>query len=146
MEDRYRKNDSGSLIILNNPHFHDTSKYNCLKEDNMTNDWTLYAKDGGRVEIYSISPFGDDLQLSRFPPFENVRHARWGHSNQQVAGGPLWWKFHEGRMWSPARPHKENKKEKKRFRSTIHFIHLLVFTQGVLLAKSPMQSLQNVRL
>lgn len=34
----------------------------------MTNDWTLYTKDGGRVEIYSISQFGDDLQLSRFPP------------------------------------------------------------------------------
>ena len=80
MDDRYRKNDSGSLELLNSPHLHDTSKYNCLKEDNMTNDWTLYAKDGGRVEIYSISQFGDDLQLSRFPPFENVRDARWGHS------------------------------------------------------------------
>lgn len=85
------------------------------------------------VMIFSLAAF---LQ-------ENVRHARWGLSNQRVPGGPFWWKFHEGRMWSPPRPHRENKKEKKRFRSTIH---LLVFTQGVLLAKPPMQSLQNVRL
>lgn len=147
MDDRYRKNDSGSLELLNSPHFHDTSKYNCLKEDNVTNDWTLYTKDGGRVEIYSISQFGDDLQLSRFPPRKRQACAL-GALKSTGRWRSFMVKISRGSDVQP--PHKENKNkkspsqtEKKRFRGTIH---LLVFTQGVLLAKSPMQSLQNVRL
>lgn len=68
------------------------------------------------VMIFSLAAF---LQ-------ENVRHARWGHSNQRSLT-VLW--VHRlmvkiWRMWSQS----PSQTEKKRSRSTIH---LLVFTQGV---------------